>query len=682
VLGASLAIILYFRNRKDDLPQSVTRLLAVIRFFSISLISFLLLSPLIRSVTRTYEKPIVIVALDNSLSILNGKDSVYYQTTYLQSLERMVDELNHRYDLRVYTFGDKLSRTGGDEEPLLSFTGQQTNLSAVFDEVTNAYPNRNVGAVVLASDGIYNSGLNPLYSSRNLRYPLYTLALGDTSLQKDVILAKVNYNRVAYLGNNFPIEIIVKSLKYNGNRTRISVSNGDSVLFTQIVDFTGDHFTKSIYAELEATRTGLQRFRISASALPEEFTTLNNTYDISVEVLDSRQKILILFNSPHPDVSALKSAILTNYNYEVEDFPVSEFRNELTGYNLVVMHQLPAKNQSQPVVVDKVMDSGLPVLFIVGSQTDLNALNRLKRGLEIIPQQSMTNEALPVWNENFVLFQTDEETREDLLSVPPLNCPFGEYRLLPNLNIMLYQKIGRVTTDLPLILFSENQEGKTGFVTGEGLWKWRLNNFARRENHRAFNQIVLKVVQYLVATDEKGFFRVTCTNSFPENEAVEFDAEVYNKSYEPINDPDVELVIENEEGARFPFVFARKGRSYHLSAGSFPPGNYSYHVTVKVGQDLYEKRGVFSVEDLNVEKTSTVADHSLLFTLAGRHDGQMLYPNQLDQLPDLLGQRDDIHTVIYTQKTYNEFNNIIWVLVVIVMLLATEWFIRKYKGTY
>jgi hypothetical protein len=88
------------------------------------------------------------------------------------------------------------------------------------------------------------------------------------------------------------------------------------------------------------------------------------------------------------------------------------------------------------------------------------------------------------------------------------------------------------------------------------------------------------------------------------------------------------------------------------------------------------------VEAVNVETIATRADHALMYNLASRHDGRMIFPDQITQLPGLLKNRDDIHTLIYTRKTYNEFNNIIWILVAIVALLSAEWFLRKYKGSY
>lgn len=677
-----MALLLYYKNRSEELSQWLVRLLAVLRFVSVFLISFLFLSPLIRSMHRTFEKPVIILALDNSQSIRMGRDSGYYQSEFQQDIKELINTLNKDYDTRIYTVGDRMKAVDDPSSPFLTFADKQTDLASLSDEVESGFSNRNLGAIILASDGIYNQGMNPLYSSQKIQSPLYTIALGDTSIQRDVVLKRVNYNRIAYLGNKFPVEIVVSADKFAGQRTRLTLTRDDSIVFARNIDVTGDLFNERYVAELYAGQTGLVRYRASLSSLDDEISYDNNSSDIFIEVLDSRQKILILYQAPHPDISAIKSAIQTNYNYEVEDFQVNKFLGEISGYNLVVLHQLPSRSQNQSLILTKIKESNVPVLCILGENTDFQTLNQLNLGMAVNPADQMVNEVTPAVNPDFLLFRMDEDTRTQVEEFPPLVTPFGEYRLPPTADILVYQEVGKVITTLPLIVFTGTVDRKTGFIAGEGIWKWRLFNYAEKDHHNAFNQLILKMVQYLAVKDEKGFFRVIAKSSYRENESIEFEAEVYDKSYEPIIEPDVEITVENDEGTRFPYIFGRKGTAYHLQVGNFPPGNYSFRAKVKVGNDLYEKTGQFSVEAVNIETIATRADHALLYNLAARHDGRMIFPAQIGELPGLLRDRDDIHTLIYTRKSYNELNNIIWVLVAIVALLSTEWFLRKFKGSY
>jgi hypothetical protein len=49
-----------------------------------------------------------------------------------------------------------------------------------------------------------------------LKLPFIAIALGDTAVKKDVILAKVDHNRYAYLGNQYPVEVTVEAAQFKG----------------------------------------------------------------------------------------------------------------------------------------------------------------------------------------------------------------------------------------------------------------------------------------------------------------------------------------------------------------------------------------------------------------------------------------------------------------------------------
>jgi hypothetical protein len=655
----------------------------VIRFATISIIAFLLLSPLLKSVTRTFEKPVIIFAQDNSQSVIAGKDSLYYLDLYPKAVDYLVNDLRKDFNVSLYRFGEGLQNVEDNYEELPGlFSEKQTDMSGVFDEIQSRYSNRNVGAIIIASDGIYNKGMNPLYASEKNRFPVYTIALGDTNIQKDLILAKVNYNRIAYLGNKFPVEVVIRAHKCNGFTSMLEITKDNRVLYSSNVNVVGDNYTENVVLELEAKEKGLQRYRLSLLPLDNEVSTENNYADIFVDVLEDRQKVLILAAAPHPDITAIKQAVESNFNYDVDDFVLADFMDPVSRYNLVILDQLPSK-QSNPVrILKELASSKIPVLYILGTQSDLTAFNQQNTGLVIEETNDNYNEALPLINPDFVLFNIGSDTRKAFEDFPPLISPFGQYKTAPSVNILFHQKVGLLPTMIPLVFFNQGQDFKTGVITGEGLWRWRLMDFARNDQHMAFDEFILKTIQYLSTKEDRGFFRIISQNRFLENEPVEFEAEVYNKNYESINDPEVNIIIANERDDKFPFVFSRTAQAYHLNAGMFPVGNYSYRATVKVGNDVYERSGQFSVEQINVEKINTVANHNLLFNLAKNHGGQMFFPSQMGEIVKVLKSRKDIKTIIYSQKRYNQLNNILWVLLLITGLLSLEWFIRKLRGSY
>lgn len=675
--GAAYAGVLYYRNPIPDSTLRMAWFLAVLRFLAISTISFLLLSPMLRTLSRHTEKPIIILANDESQSIVTGTDSAFYRKIFVKELNKLASELGEKYEVKRYGFGDKLTNDFNDK-----YTGKQTNMAELFSEIDTRYANRNMAALVVAGDGIYNTGLDPLYAAENVGFPIYTIALGDTNVQRDLVLAHLQYNSVVYLGDDFPLEMVVNAFKSSGLSTTLTVMHGKEKLFNNDIRITSDNFTQTIAIKLNASQSGSQHYRISLAPVKKEISFVNNSADIFIDVLDARQKVLIAASAPHPDISALRQAIGNNRNYEVTDRLTDNLNEPLAKYSLVILHQVPSVTDFSSKLLQDIKTAGIPVLYILGAQSALPLINGLKTGVSIASGNGSTNEAIPIVAPGFALFTLSEDMRKALLEFPPLWCPFGQYRIATSATPMLYQRIGSVDSEMPLLLFNQGAEGKSAVLSGEGIWRWRVSDFARHGNHKIFDEMVSKIVQFLSVKLDKSLFRIIMKNHYSENEAVEANAEVYNESYELVNEPDVSLDIVDENGKKFPYTFGRTTTAYHLNLGSFPPGVYKYAAHVAYAGKSYTRKGEFVVTSLNIESAITVANHHLLFNLANRHGGTMLYPNNMHTLKDLLEKRNDIKTVVYFEHRYTDLINIFWIFLLIVALLGTEWLLRKRAGGY
>ena len=191
-LGFIFTYLLY-NNKVKSIPKNVKLILFVIRFFYLSVILLLLLNPIIKLNNNYFEDPILIFAKDNSTSI--NEDI----TDELISLK---NNLNN-FKSYEFSFSDKIYNG------FIKNTGLKSNFSNLFAELNNKFEGRNVAGLVLASDGSYNTGLNPQYLSYN--FPVYCIALGDTTFKKDLRIDKVETNEVTFLGNSFPLEVSIAS---------------------------------------------------------------------------------------------------------------------------------------------------------------------------------------------------------------------------------------------------------------------------------------------------------------------------------------------------------------------------------------------------------------------------------------------------------------------------------------
>ncbi len=669
---------MYFREKRTaEMPVWMVRGLAVVRGTAIFILTVLLIGPLIRSASKRTEKPIVVIAQDNSSSIPLNRDSTYYLTDYQTDLAELRKSLSKDHEVRSYTFGSSV-----EESDAVDFTQGRTDISDLFAELDNVYVNRNVGAVILASDGLYNRGLDPVYSPLHLNAPVYSVALGDTSVKKDVVLKKVDHNRYAYLGNEFPVDVTIEAQQYAGSRVTVQLTGERDVLWEERVKINNGSFRKVLSAKLNADKAGLNRIRASVTALKGELSHSNNSRDFFVEVLDGRQRVLILAANPHPDVAAMKRSISSNDNYEVDAFVLGEKEFVPEKYDLIILHQLPQTGGSGRPEMDRIRASTVPVFCVVGPRTDLRWFNDMDFGLQINAARRSQNEVQAVLGKGFPLFVLDDRLRRMLPRFPPLHAPFGEYAPSGSAQALLRQRIGNVETDSPLLLFNSVSGRKTAVLVGDGIWRWRMMDRTENGTHALFDGLLSKIVQFLALKTDKSLFRVNVPNRYHEDEVVVFNAELYNETYEPINDPDIDLSITDEDGKAYDYRFNRTEQGYRLNVGSFKEGDYAYTARTSSGGKVFESTGRFMVAALKMETARTTADHALMYNLANGSGGEMFYPREMDRLAEAIMARNDIRNVVYEETWFKEAIHLKWLFIVLLILLAIEWTVRKRNGAY
>lgn len=680
MVGTGCALLLYYKSTALDLDKKNRIIMSCLRGLSVSLICFLLLAPMLKMVVKDLDKPLVIFAVDNSESIALSTDSSYYRNAYPQQLSQLMNSFGDKFDVRVYSVGDKNQYQEEKNTDFLTFTDKSTDLSSVFNEVATLYGNRNIGSMILLSDGIFNVGSNPYYKASSLEYPVYTVGLGSTEMTTDLYVAGVNHNKQTLKGNFFPVEIKIAANQLAGNNVTLTLEEGNEVLLTKNLNINSRKFFETVSANIQAGNKGLHKFKVTLSELEGEITHKNNVAYFYVEVIDSREKIAIVYNGPHPDVAALKSALENTDNYDVTVFSIQDFRANSEDYSLVVLHQLPSTGQPAANLLAQIQKSGTSCLYIVGAQTNLAAFNNQNVGVTIQQNKNLFNNAMPLFNENYTAFTFSEEARQLLPKLPPMTTVFGDYKAVGSSHIFLYQKINGVNTQYPLILFNDNNGVKTGVICGTGIWQWKLYNYLYTQSHREFDEIINKIATYLSVKADKSLFRVAAKNVYEEYKPVVITAELYNESYELVNDADVSIVITAEDGKKYEQQLSKQNNQYVLNMGELPVGDYSWTCSTKYGRNNYSKSGSFSVDEVLIESTNLVADHSLLQSIATATNGKFFLPQDMQQIEQEIKNNDNIKPIANYSKKYSLLLSSWLYFACIVLLLATEWFLRKWNG--
>ena len=677
IIALAVAWLLYFYKKKSFQDISVWKkyLMASLRFLFVFIILLLLLKPLIKKTSVEIQKPIIVFAQDNTMSISLNKDSLYYKNDYKKDIQKLISDLKTDYDVRYLQFSDAINN-----DTVLNYKGELTDISAIFPEINARFSGMNLAAVVLATDGIYNKGINPVYS-KNIKTPVYSIAIGDTISQKDLILKDIMHNKIAFYGNTFPVRIFISAEKVIEKEAEIIITRNGEKILNQKFEIPQNSSVKTIELELPADKLGIQQYEITLTYLPDEISYVNNHSDFIINVIDNRNKVLLLANSPHPDIGAIQSALKNNPDIELTIAYINDFKDNIRDYNLLVLHNLPSINNNIAGIVSEIEKNKISVLYILGTSTSLNVFNKLNTGFSISGIGNKTEDAVPALNSGFLAFSI-EPNDKFFTRLSPLKVFFGDYSFGSEAKILLYQTISGVKTEKPLIAFNENQNVKNGYIFGEGLWKWRIDDYKYNSEHTYFNSIINRIIQYLIVKKIQDKLNVETKQIFNENEPVIINAEFYNETFEIVPNLDITLILTDNNEKEYKYNFDNIGNSYRLVLGRLSDGRYKYSSKTTFDNRDYTANGEFIVKKINTEAITTTANHRILYQLADLTKANVYYPQNMNNIKQDLDKNKNIVSVAYTKDRLYTISDLYYIFFIILLFTATEWGLRKYFGSY
>ncbi|MFM8912951.1 MAG: VWA domain-containing protein, partial [Flammeovirgaceae bacterium] len=334
---------------------------------------------------------------------------------------------------------------------------------------------------------------------------------------------------------------------------------------------TGTTSSLDIDFLLDATEKGMQRFDVAVVPLRNETNSKNNRASVFIDVVEGKKKILLVAPAPHPDIKAIRAVVEKNSNYEFHlHIPtISEAPAELLkagATELVIFHQVLDASNRTATLFQAMLKSKTSMFVIVGSKSKLRKLKPNGIGLSF-ESAGQFDEVTPVVNADFRDFAFPENTNGQFSRYPPAEVPFGKFSYPSQANILLYQRIGNIATTRPLLLTWTDENRKVAALVGEGIWRWRLQESMTTEKTEVFDDVFLKLIQYLTTLDDKRKFRFfPVQNEFVESQSATFESQVYNDLFERVygNKIDIELKDEQGKAAHYDYVTSAAGARYQI----------------------------------------------------------------------------------------------------------------------
>jgi hypothetical protein len=641
------------------------------------ILGLLLIGLIFEAVDYRVEKPLIIALTDNSSSLLNYKDSskVKGQVDALRS--QLKTELGEEYEWMEMTVGN-MPKFGGT----VNYKESVSNLSSAFEKINTEYFNRNIGAIVFVSDGKFNAGSNPVYAAERIDLtPVFTVGVGDTVKKRDQFVKNVATNDITFLGNKFPVEVDIEGVKMGKGSATVSIYRDGKQLALQTVKYTdGVRDFQHLSFLLDADRIGFQTYSVVISKAGNEYNYANNSRTFYVEVIDSRSKVLILAGAPHPDVAAWKQVLERDENLEVESMLVKDWKKDLTKTDLVIWHE-PGIG-FDPSVQQLLENKKIPVIYTVGPNTTSTTIQKLNIGISVSGSNGQTDDVQGGVNLGFQQFELSDLVKNMVESGPPLKSKFGKVTSAGGLEVFAYQRLGSIRKADPLIYFNKRGQIKIGVIYGEGIWRWKMNEFIRTGDQDGFAEFINKITQYVLVKQNTSKLRVNFPKRFTKDEDVLVNATFYNQSLEPVSDAEIRLEVRNEKGKLSKVGFGVSGKQYTASLGKLSPGIYKWKaVGIRNGQSEV-KNGVFVVEDMELEDLDTYADHQIMRQIAKTTGGKFFELKNANGVLRAIRNRDDITTVSYREATFKDLVDLKWLFLLLLVFISAEWFLRRWFGAY
>ena len=637
-IGAVYASLLYLFSKKYG--RGLTVLLFALRTIVVATVVMLFVNPYIKQRTYKIEQPIIVLAQDNSESIILTKDSVFYKTKYPELVDSIATALEKDYDVEMLSFGN-----------------QYTNISAALSTISRQFYKKNVGAVLLLSDGIVNQGVNPELSIENYPFPIYAVTLGDTVAYPGMTIKEVRYNKTVQANMLFPLRVTANATNFKGSDMNVIVKMDGAEVENISVPVTSNRFSKTFDFNIDSGDEGTKNVEIIVG---------DKTRRVFINVTDKKYRVLCVAGAPHPDIAAIKSALDDHFEFEVR---YDDNVDDWNLYDLVIVHQFAWTQHA----------TSLPSLVFVGTATDFDAFNESQKIVSINRGAANTN--LDVggrFNNSFGLFTINSDIKNELKSYPPLALPHCEIAFNAHHDDVIFMNIMDLETPNPLLAFANDNEGnKHAFLFGTGCWRWKLYEYIHHHNNDGFNELFSKTVKYLLTEKNKELI-INHKESYLSTENISISAELCNPSRELINEPDLHISINNA----YDYVFSKGDNNYNLNIGMLPEGIYNYRAHTTFGGVEYNASGTFTVESLGVEAQDLTADVERMRSLATQTGGHHYYVTDIQKVINDLENDERITSIAREETRYDDLINIKWLFFSVLGIITIEWVLRKMFGVY
>ncbi|MBO6621058.1 MAG: hypothetical protein JJ892_03495 [Balneola sp.] len=662
----------YSYKRYSSISLSWKLLLSSLRASALLILLFLFLNPFFKTTREVIVKPKIAVILDASESVSINKGEYKGNVTYQEVIANLRSAPSS-YDLEFFDFGDQIQRTDPDQfSPLYP----KTNIFNAIENISTSEVE--YASAILVSDGIITSGKNPVLLAQNSAFPIHVMGIGDTTRVKDVSIRNISTNGTGFTNTKHLIGVNLSQFGFDNKTVTIDLKSGELILDTKKINLTNDIEVYDVEFEIENSTPGLKQFQVEVSPTTNEWTVENNTSSFSIEVLDSKKRILHIASSIHPDIKALRSILASDENIELSTYtslgsmPAVKNLFDSDDYDLIILHGKPT-----PKAVSEfdLSNKDISTLFIllpdrvsILSSENYNLIDTDSPELfEVQLQRSSQNTDHPVLELEDV----------NLLTFAPIESSINAFKNYPDAITLFTAHYQNIPTNSPVVSVLEQGNIRKSDFNAAGWFKMYLSP---NNNERNFiKQLVLNLVDWTSSNPDNRLLKISPSkNSFNTSELPIINASLINENGEVESSGIIEVTIQGSDFAANYTMNSVGDGNYKLQIPNLANGKYEFTATARKGsRKIDTQNGEFLISESSVELANTIRNDDLLRNIALNSSGIFIEHSSIEGIWDM----DEINNSLTSRKEVQEnyifpVRKMFW-FVVVLFLLGLEWIVRK-----
>lgn len=678
LITAIAAAVSWYFYRNAALSRQKKILLISLKTAAITVLLALFLEPVLTLLGGPDKgRDIILVDISRSNNFSGKSDNI-------KSLLNTSGYLNDEGS--IYGLAGGLNELPGSTDSV-QFNGFNTDISASLRQLKERFPDGSYSTITLITDGIYNSGSNPVYEAEKFRAPFIIVPVGDSAVQKDIIVRRVISPVNAFTGTAVKIKVYLDIYKFpDGKLTLKLMKEGIEAKSLQLSYNEQINYYEAEF-DITENEPGKFKYSVSADGLQDELTSKNNHSTFYINYFDNKVNLMVVSGGPGYDNEFTGSVLkrIGNYNitYRTLKSPDAFYEGalergmfaELSALFLLNFPSAPVSARLLEEVSSAAKQYNIPVIFFAGKNTDYLKLASFE---DLVP---------------FTV--TGINSGEKLMRIAPVSVSENPLSKITGLgsNTEIFRNVsgiipkpGSVTlatdksTGEPVIMHRVSSQSRSAAFLGYGLWKWKLNSSGNAE--KSIEAMLLELVNMTLEKEKKAKLKIyPAKDIFDHTEHVKIFAEVYDENYILTGNASVTGKVLNKEGINAgELKFVPAENKFIAELPPLTAGDYYIECSADYNSSYWASaKNRFTSDTVNTEYLDTRTNYNMLNSLASKTGGRIIHPDSTSILGSVINELSSKAAVNNDEKRYLRFD--LWgnkyYLILAVLLFSFEWILRK-----